>query len=166
MNPLGRHFITLLFALSIFIPVTVWAKPDVKIRIEALKQVVVMENGKKVIKRVPAKEAKPGDTVIFQLHYHNDGDQPAINAALVDPVPLETMYIKDSAFGPGSTITFSADGGKTYATPEKLVRTVKKADGTVKTTVIPPRFYTHIRWLIKKIPPGKGGVCSFQVELK
>lgn len=156
----------LLLLCVMAMPAQVFAKPDVKIHIEALKQVIVEENGKKVVKRVPAKEAKPGDTVIFQLHYHNEGDQPAINAALVDPIPMETMYIKDSAFGAGSTITFSADEGKTYASPDKLVRTIKKADGTVETKLIPPRFYTHIRWLIKEIPPGKGGVCTFQVELK
>ncbi len=147
-------------------PFSAMAKPNVKIKIEALKQVVVEENGKKVVKRVPAKEAKPGDTVIFQLHYHNEGDEPAINAILVDPIPMETMYIEGSAFGAGSQITFSADDGKTFDVPEKLVRKKKKADGSIEVTPIPPRFYTHIRWKIQKIPPGKGGVCSFQVELK
>jgi len=158
--------ILLLLLMSVAWASSAWAKPDVKIRIEALKQIVVEKDGKKLVKRVPAKEAKPGDTVIFQLHYHNQGDEAAKNAALVDPVPLETTYIAGSAFGPGSEITFSADDGKHYAVPKKLIREKKLADGTVEKKLIPPRFYTHIRWLIKEIPAGKSGVCSFQVELK
>ncbi|MDQ6976149.1 MAG: hypothetical protein Q9M22_06270 [Mariprofundaceae bacterium] len=143
-----------------------WAKPDVKISIEALKEVTVKKDGKTVIKRVPAKEAKPGDTVIFQLHYYNKGDETATNASLVDPIPLETTYVKDSAFGAGSVITFSADDGKHYATADALFKEKKLADGTIEKKIIAARFYTHIRWVIKEIPAGKGGLCSFHVELK
>jgi len=160
------NHIVLLLLMCIACGSSAWAKPDVKIRIEALKQVVVEEAGKKVLKLIPATEAKPGDAVIFRLHYHNQGDEAAKDAALVDPIPLETSYIAGSASGPGSVITFSADDGKRYAEPEQLFREKKLADGTVEKKLIPPRFYTHIRWLIKEIPAGKSGVCSFQVELK
>lgn len=156
----------LLLLLLLFLPVSSWAKPNVKIRVEALKQIVVEEKGQKVIKRVPANEAKPGDTIIFHLYYHNDGDESAKDAMLVDPIPMETAYIEGSAFGAGSEITFSADEGKSYDEPENLFREKKLADGTVEKRLISARFYTHIRWVVEEIKPGKGGMCSFQVQLK
>jgi len=158
----------LVFALLVLLSFsqTAFAKPDVKITIEALKQVVVKKDSKTSTKLIPAKEAKPGDTVIFQLHYHNKGDEAAKKAIIIDPIPLETTYVKGSAFGAGSTITFSADDGKHYAAADKLFKEKKLANGKIEKKIIPPRFYTHIRWLIKEIPAGKSGFCSFKVELK
>jgi len=154
------------FLLLVSFSQTAFAKPDVKISIEALKQVVIKKDGKTIIKLIPAKEAKPGDTVIFQLHYHNKGDEAAKDALIIDPIPLETTYVKDSAFGAGSIITFSADDGKHYAAADKLFKEKKLANGNIEKKIISPRFYTHIRWLIKEIPAGKSGFCSFKVELK
>jgi uncharacterized repeat protein (TIGR01451 family) len=157
--------VVLLLAM-LTLPFMAWAKPDVTISVVAKQQVVVEENGKKVTKLVEAHDVVPGDVLIYQLHYQNVGDEPAVGAALVNPVPENTMYVDGSAFGPGSDIDFSIDGGKHYKRASLLTYEVKLGDGTVEKRTASPEQYTHIRWTVSQIPAGKSGTASFQVRVQ
>ncbi|MDX8377316.1 MAG: hypothetical protein R8L53_04765 [Mariprofundales bacterium] len=162
MRSLGIIIILVLLLL----PAMAQATPDVKITVLAEKQIVVEENGQKVVKRVPAENIQPGETVIYQLHYENKGDDDAVNAVIVDPMPDNTIYIDGSAFGAGSDIDFSIDGGKSYKKPSLLTYDVAVADGKKEQRTASPEQYTHIRWTVHVIPAGKSGMASFQVRVQ
>jgi len=156
----------LMFIVMMTLPVMAWAKPDVTISVVAKQQIVVEENGQKVTKLVEANDVVPSDVLIYQLNYQNVGDEPAVGATLVNPVPDNTMYVDGSAFGPGSDIDFSIDGGKHYKRASLLTYEVKLVDGTVEKRTASPEQYTHIRWTVSQIPAGKSGTASFQVRVQ
>jgi hypothetical protein len=73
------------------------------------------------------------------------------------------VYQGGSARGANTTITYSVDGGKQYATPDKL--TVKTPDGKVRPALASD--YTHIRWTYKgDLGVGKSGEVSFRAVIK
>lgn len=142
-----------------------WAKPQMEISMSASKEVVETVQGKRVTKQVPASEAVSGDTLTYTLVYRNNGDETAKDAVVNNPVPSGSTYIGNSATGPGSEITFSADNGRTYDQAVKLSYEMHKGGKVVKRTATPDD-YTHIRWTIKEVPAGSGGTLSFMVKVK
>lgn len=153
--------VTILLALS-----TAWAAPKIEIILTAevdLKEVV---DGKEVIKRVPAAEAGPGQTIFYTLSYRNNGDANATNVNLNDPIPKETMYVAGSAFGEGTTITFSTDGGQTYQEETRVTYKVKNADGSMSEKTASPDQYTNIRWTVQTVPAGFGGIVGFEAMVR
>ncbi|MFA7403917.1 MAG: hypothetical protein WC007_07985 [Pelobacteraceae bacterium] len=143
-----------------------WAKPNISVSITTEKEVVVMEQGKKVVKKVPAKAATSGDVLHYTLTYVNKGNEPAANAVINNPVPKGTVYVANSATGTNTEITFSNDGGKTYAPPVKLTYEVKLPSGEMEKRISTPSDYTNIRWTIKSIAPSATGTVGFMVHIK
>ena len=114
-------------------------------------------------KRIPADKAAPGAEVIYTTTFTNQGGKAAGNIVINNPVPANTTYAGGSAFGDNTTITYSADGGKTYAAPEKLI--IKTPEGRERPAL--PGDYTHIRWAYKgELAPGKTGSAGFRVLVK
>ena len=83
-----------------------------------------------------------------------------------NPIPNNTVYLTDSATGKGSTITFSADRGKTFTKPTQVTYEFKKQNGEVVKRKASPEQYTNIRWTVKRIAPGEKGALGFQVRVK
>ncbi|MDQ6975134.1 MAG: hypothetical protein Q9M22_01060 [Mariprofundaceae bacterium] len=156
----------LIFTFLLTLPFMAWAKPEVLITVDAKQKVVVKENGKEIVKLMEAKDVTPGGILIYQLHYTNKGDAVAVGAALVNPIPDNTLYIDGSAFGPGATIDFSIDGGKHYKKASLLTYQVDIGKGKTEKRVASPEQYTHIRWTVQEIPAGKSGEASFQVRVQ
>ena len=148
-------------AIALLIPTALLAGPDVNVSIIVEKEAVVTEAGKEVKKRVQVSTASPGETLIYTLNFENKGDEEATNVELVDPIPEGMTYINGSAFGPGSDITFSIDNGKTYKKPSLLTYVVKG-----ESHVASPDDYSHIRWIVKRLDPGKSGVAGFKALVK
>jgi len=151
-----------MFAL---LPAYAMAAADVKISITAEKVLMVEKDGKKIEKLIPVEETIPGDVLQYTLNYSNKGDKTAKNAIVNDPIPTGTLYVVDSAFGPGAEIGFSIDGGKTFKQPSLLKYEVQ-VDGKVEKRKATPDKYTDIRWKIKEIAPGKSGIAGFRVRVK
>jgi len=137
------------------------AAPQVTVSIIAEKEIQVVEQGKIVTKRVTADDVIQGDVVFYTLNVINKGDEAATSMMLVDPIPESTLYLNGSAYGMGSDISFSFDGGKRYQKPHLLTYVV---DG--KTRVVSPDEYTHIQWLVKTLASGKSAKVGFQVRVK
>jgi uncharacterized repeat protein (TIGR01451 family) len=117
-------------------------------------------DGKVEKKRVPAQKVLPGAEVTYTSTYRNIAKRPAGNIAIVNPVPANTTLVGGSAWGDSTEITFSADGGKTWA-PANQVK-VAGADGKVRPAGISE--FTHVRWIHKgELAPGKQGVVGFRV---
>jgi hypothetical protein len=71
-------------------------------------------------------------------------------------------YVVGSAFGPGSDIVFSVDGGRSFAEPENLFVTESGVERLASAD-----DYTHIRWLVNNdIVAGAQGMAQFRARLK
>ncbi|MEL6212360.1 MAG: hypothetical protein AAFY22_13030 [Pseudomonadota bacterium] len=103
------------------------------------------------IRRVDADKVAPGEEVIYSLRYSNDSPEPAAGVTMVMPVPDAVTFTEGSAGGADATITFSADGGKTYLARGRLTITENGAQRSATSDEI-----THIRWAISD-PVAAGG---------
>jgi hypothetical protein len=78
------------------------------------------------------------------------------------PVPKETTYVEGSVTGKGASVTFSADGGKTYVARGRLTVTEEGVARPASNGDI-----THVKWTLAEPVPSKGeGVVSFRGVLK
>jgi len=131
-----------------------------------IEQEYLDAKGKPAKRLVPVKDETkvlPGDEVVYTISFHNRGAQPATDVVVTDPIPANAAYRDGSAFGAGTEIAFSADGGKTYAKPEVLK--VKGADG--KERAASAADYTHVRWkLLAAVAPGQNGFVRFRAVVK
>ena len=112
----------------------------------------------------PAEKIVPGDEVRYTITFVNDGKQ-AVDAGTVvvtNPVPENTQYLADSAFGSGTSIQFSVDGGKSFGSANEL--TVVRDGVKVPAT---SSDYTTIRWVFgPALAPGEKSYVSFNARLK
>ena len=133
---------TLLFLGSV---ATVHAAADIRLKAVAEVEIrVVNDKGETELKRMPATKVIPGTEVIYTITVSNLGDQSADNVVVTDPIPENTTYVARSAFGAGTTITYSVDGGKSYELADKLK--IKDAAGNLRAATASD--YTHVRWLL------------------
>ena len=111
--------------------------------------------GRAPVELVPADNVVPGDRVIYTLEVRN-GAQTALDAPSFSyPIPEHMRYIADSAVGPGAVVSYSVDGGHTFARAEDLK--VKGPDGKLRAAV--GADYTDIRWQLKN--PLKANSVAF-----
>ena len=99
-----------------------------------------------------AAERPPDGAVaqLFTLRFRHEGAEPAASLRIVHPVPAGTRFVPGSATGPGATLSYSVDGGRTFAAPDALPELAA---------------VTHIRWdLPGTLPPGLAGLVSFRVR--
>jgi uncharacterized repeat protein (TIGR01451 family) len=141
------------------------AKARIVVSIQQTRETTESTPAGKVTRFVPATSASPGDVLEYVLVYTNQGDEPATNAVIEDPVPKGTRYIANSAAGDGAEITFSNDNGKSFAPAVKLTYQTRLPSGAVEHRVVTPSEYTNIRWTIPRVPAGAGGKVSFRVRV-
>ena len=142
-----------------------FAKPKIELSISQAKEVVEVKAGVRSAKLVPTKEAAPGEVLEYTLTYSNTGDEPARDAVIDDPIPKGSSYLPGSAAGEGAEITFSTDGGKTFAPAVKLTYELRLPSGQVEKRSATPSDYTTVRWTVKSVPPGAKGKVSFRVRI-
>ena len=149
-------------------PLAAPAQQKSAIQLSSTSQVAVTEKNAQEEKETRLQDAAkakvvPGDTVIFTTSYVNTSDKPVNNVTIMNPVPQHMAYVEKSAEGKGARIDFSVDGGKTYASPDKL--TVKDTAGKVRPAL--GQDYTHIRWVLAApLAPGGKGSVSFKAKLQ
>ncbi len=140
----------LLITISWALLFMAWVAPvhaAADIRLKAVAEIevsVVNDKGETEIKRIPAAKVIPGTEVIYTITVSNLGDQPADSVVVTDPIPENTTYVDRSAFGAGTKITFSVDGGNSYDLADEL--NVKDAAGNLRAATASD--YTHIRWVL------------------
>jgi uncharacterized repeat protein (TIGR01451 family) len=155
----------LVFVAAASVAAAAHAKPRIAVNITQAKEVVETTPAGKVTKLVPTNAAAPGDVLEYTLTYTNQGDEAATNAVIEDPIPKGTTFQAGSATGENAEITFSSDGGKTFAQAVKLTYDFKLPTGGVERRVATPAEYTNIRWTLVKVPPGGSGKVSFRVRV-
>lgn len=128
------------------------------------QKVTIEKDGSKHTEMVPAARVTPGTEVTYSVNYHNVGSKPAGDVVINNPVPQHMDYIADSATGANTTISYSADGGKTWAASLAQL-SVKGADGSMRPATA--KDCTHIRWVVNgKVAPGAKGSVSFRAVLQ
>jgi len=139
-------------------------KNGVEIRAVAEVEVKVKNDaGLEETKRVPAAKVPPGVAVIYTLHADNKGSKPATDVVVTDPIPEHMDYVDGSATSDGTKLTFSADGGKTWAAKDKLV--IKEKGGATRAAAA--NEITHIRWQFEKpIAPGESRAVEFRARVE
>lgn len=125
--------------------------------------VVINDDGSETTRRTPADTVVPGERIVYTLNYQNDKSEAANDLVLTMPVPGEVKFIEGSADNRASVVTYSADGGQSFASRQTL--TVQTADG--EWSPASSGDVTHIRWLIAgPVQAGQTGQLAFKGTLK
>ena len=140
------------------------AKGHIEIRNEVRKvETFLNKKGVKQQREVEATKVTPGDELLYTIYFKNTSKDATSNIVINNPVPKNMVYKNGSAFGSGTDITFSVDGGKKFAKSGKLK--VKSKGGKVRSATASD--YTDIRWVFKpKLNPGDQGTVQFRAILK
>jgi uncharacterized repeat protein (TIGR01451 family) len=118
--------------------------------------------GREVYRFVPARLLEQGQVVYYTLRITNQTAVPLRNVAVVQPVPANTAYIADSASGPGASVSFSVDGGLTFAAPKDLTIEVEGSKQLAQAGQ-----YTHIRWQLRNaLAPGATALARFRATFQ
>ncbi len=136
----------------------------VTLTMRSYKEVITKDkNGKPTKKLVDTKKVLPGDIIMYKNIVDNATAKPVKNMVLNNAIPKQMIYISGSARCEiPCKILYSADGGKHFATPEKLK--IKTAHGT---RLARPDEYTNIRWILSKpLPPHRKTVASYKAKLR
>jgi len=120
--------------------------PDaITVKIIAEVETRVSVNGRDVSKLAPAERLTPGDEVIYTLEIRNTGNASMRTLAVPCAIPNHMRYVADSAVGPGADVSYSVDGGRTFAWPDDL--TVEGPQGVPRAATAAD--YTHILWRLR-----------------
>ena len=119
---------------------------------------VTDENGVEQTRLVEATRVLPGAAVLFTVTYTNTGDEPAENVTVTNPVPDHMVYVDASASGDNASVTFSVDGGESFAAAQNL--SVADANSVQRPAIA--KDYTHVRWIVDNdVASGASGAVQF-----
>jgi uncharacterized repeat protein (TIGR01451 family) len=116
--------------------------PHVFVRVLAEVQTKVGEAGRQFTKLVPADRVVPGDLVYYTLEVRNAGPSSIDAPVVIQPVPAHMAYVANTAGGPGCEVSYSLDGGRTFAKASSL--SVALPSGAQRPALAAD--YTHIRF--------------------
>lgn len=154
------------FFLLCLIVTSAMAQEKGKIRVQTVAEkqdVVLDESGQETTQLVPVSTVVPGDEVIYTISFTNISDEPAEKVTITNAVPQHMAYVGDTAFGPGTEVSYSVDGGIAYGSPDEL--TVRDEEGDERPANASD--YTHIRWVMRNnLEPGSKGFARFRAQLK
>lgn len=106
-------------------------------------------------------ETPQGTQVVYTTSFTNNTQDNADVIDIVNPIPLDAVYLPNSATGLNCEITFSIDGGITWDKPENLLVTESGGNKRMATA----HDYTHIRWVYGAgLAPKASSQVSFAVE--
>lgn len=125
--------------------------------------VVINDDGSETTRRTPAETVVPGERIVYTLNFTNDKSEAASDLVLTMPVPDAVKFIEGSADNKTSIVTYSADGGQSFAPRQSL--TVQTDDG--QWAPAGAEDVTHVRWLVAgPVQAGQTGQLVFKGVLK
>lgn len=108
------------------------------------EKVVIQADGTERMMQVKSEMFKPGDRLVYVLNIENDGAKAASNFVITMPVPQEVKYLAGTAESAQALVTYSADGGTSFARREDL-NVMDKLGNTVPAS---DNDISHIRWKV------------------
>lgn len=161
-----RRLCTAVCAILVMLSNDALAEEEVPIQTTLVAEVLETftdPNGKLAQRWVPAGIIAQGETVYYTVQVRNTSARPARDISVVQRIPANTTYVEHSASGPAADITFSVDGGRTFAPAAEL--TVTGFDGVARRATVAD--YTHIRWRLRKVlAPGAVALVRFQAVFR
>lgn len=110
----------------------------------------------------PATVLAQGQVIHYTVRISNPNPHYVRGVAVIQPVPINTVYVPGTAAAPGATVSFSVDGGRTFAPADELVLRVEGG-----TRAAQPASYTHIRWQLRNpLAPGATALARFQAVFR
>lgn len=140
------------------------ATPEPQIEVQVIAELRVAEGpaNSPRYRYVSAEHVVEGQELYYTVRVRNVGKTPASNVVVVRPVPDNTVYMANTATGAGAELSFSVDGGKTFARPERLFLA-----GQSQGKRAPSQTYTHIRWQWPyPLAPGAVVLARFRAVFK
>ncbi len=162
---MNRNTTSTLALVVALVAAPAFAAPKITIAMKAEKDIVVVENGTQVKKRIEAHDQASGEVLIYTVSYRNESNEIAKDIRVDNKIPAGTTYVADSAKGEAD-IVFSADNGKTYKKPAQVTYDMVNANGKKETVKATPEKYTDIRWVIPQVAAGGSGQVSYAVRVK
>lgn len=118
--------------------------------------------GRDVFRFVAARLLEQGQVVYYTVRITNQTTVPLRNVAVVQSVPANTTYLADSAAGPGADVSFSVDGGRSFAPAQALTIEVEGSQRPAQAAQ-----YTHIRWQLRNpLAPGAIALARFRATFR
>jgi len=116
--------------------------------------------GTEIRRWAPAGRLTAGEEIHYTVRVTNPGKQPVSEIVVTKRLPYGVHYLSGTATGPASEVQFSADGGNTFARPERSSGGSKKA--TRKSATVE---YTHVRWILRNpLAPGATALLRFRAK--
>jgi uncharacterized repeat protein (TIGR01451 family) len=137
---------------------------SIRLKNEVFKELAVVNaKGEKEYKLLPPGLAVPGNEIVYITTFTNVGTQAATDIVITNPLPENSLYKAGTAFGAGTEITYSIDGGQSYDLPANLK--VKNADGETETATA--KDYNAIKWVFKNtLAPGAESTVMFRTIIQ
>ena len=159
-----KTILKLILTASVFLAAASSAQETGHLNVRKLVQkeeVVVAASGETERRLVPAETVVPGDDVVYTITFTNISDETAENVVITNPISANLTYVAGSAFGPGTVIEFSVDGGQTFGDADELV--VRTESGQRPAGV---DDFTHVRWTMEnELAAGAQGMARFRARL-
>lgn len=125
------------------------------------EEVITDDSGETTRRIVPAESVVPGEHVIYTITFTNISDETADNIVITNPISADLTYVEGSAFGPGTVIEFSIDGGQSFASAERLVISAAGVERPAEAA-----DFTHVRWTLQnELAAGAQGMARFRATL-
>lgn len=125
------------------------------------EEVTTDDTGETTRHLVPAETVVPGEDVIYTITFTNISDETAENIVITNPISANLTYVDGSAFGPGTVIEFSVDGGQSFASADRLI---VSAEGVERPANVAD--FTHVRWTMQnELAAGAHGMARFRATL-
>ena len=122
-----------------------------------------LPDGTRTKEWLPATDIREGQVVYYTVKIRNLDSKAAHNVVITKPVPTNTRYLADSAAAPGALLSFSVDGGVTFAPARELL--VRDAKGVQRAAA--PDAYPHIRWQMRyPLAPGATAYARFRAVFR
>ncbi|MEL7453513.1 MAG: hypothetical protein AAGJ50_09105 [Pseudomonadota bacterium] len=156
-----RHLFLASAALAM---VTTAAQADEFRATQTVQKVVSIEreDGSTDVDYITADQVQPGEALIYRLDYSNESAAAAENVALVMAVPAEVTYSENSASSEAAAVTFSTDGGQSFAPRSELLT----GAGSEQRQAVAEDI-THIQWAFTDpIPVGAEGEVMYEAVVR
>jgi uncharacterized repeat protein (TIGR01451 family) len=122
-----------------------------------------LPDGTRTKEWLPATDIQQGQAVYYTVKIRNLGTTAAHNVVITKAIPANTTYQPDSAAAPGAVVSFSVDGGATFAPARELV--IRDPKGAQRA--VTPETYTHIRWRMRyPLAPGAIAYARFRAVFR
>ncbi len=139
------------------------AADPISIRAIAEVEQTTQTQGRETAKLVSADRVVSGDTVFYTLEVRNTAPTSVQRPIVTYAIPAHMIYLPDSAVGPGTEVTYSVDGGRSFDSADNLK--IQEPGGQVRTAVAAD--FTHIRWQLKNALKGNSvAFVRFRAEMK